>query len=197
VLKICKRCGVEKSKIEFSRDSQKSDGLRSYCKSCISVSAKLYTAKHKDQQRQYAAKWREDNRELLRLKYRKNYNREAERERKKQQRSNPEFRAKLNCYLKGWRLRNPDKLKESYKKQYPLRKKRLKLATPVWLTDDQKNEIRTIYKQCRTMTEFHEMQFHVDHIEPLRGKASCGLHVPWNLQIIPAEENLKKNNKLT
>lgn|SRR5574343_184031 len=37
--------------------------------------------------------------------------------------------------------------------------------------------------------------WHVDHIQPLKGKNICGLHIWSNLQVIPKIHNLKKGNK--
>lgn len=68
-------------------------------------------------------------------------------------------------------------------------------AMPKWLDEMQKMQIQWFYAAARMMTETTGIQHHVDHIEPLRGWKSCGLHVPWNLQCIPAAQNVKKNIK--
>ena len=67
-------------------------------------------------------------------------------------------------------------------------------ATPCWLTKDQKDYMQRIYKVCAKVSERTGKQHHVDHIVPLKGNNVCGLHVPWNLSIIPAPMNLQKGN---
>ena len=65
-------------------------------------------------------------------------------------------------------------------------KRRAKMDTPLYRNN--KSEIIEIYKH-------RPAGYHVDHIVPINGTDVCGLHVPWNLQYLPAQENIKKGNK--
>lgn len=67
-----------------------------------------------------------------------------------------------------------------------------KNATPLWFSLDDAKQIRDIFKQREQLTKQTGIDHHVDHIIPLNGTTVCGLHVPWNLRIIPAIENLSK-----
>jgi len=65
--------------------------------------------------------------------------------------------------------------------------------SPSWLSEADLFEIRCIYNYCSSLND-SGLKYHVDHIIPLKGDIVSGLHVPLNLQVIPAIENIRKNN---
>ena len=73
------------------------------------------------------------------------------------------------------------------------RRARLKNAMPKWVN---KKDVEYIYKKTVEKSLRYGKPYHVDHIIPLCGKYVSGLHVPWNLRIISAQENMKKSNKV-
>ena len=98
----------------------------------------------------------------------------------------------VNSYNDNWRRANPDK---HAARQAERRASKLK-ATPNWLSDEQKAHIKRLYALSKTMSEITGIAYHVDHIIPLNHKEVCGLHVPWNLQVLRADLNIKKSNLL-
>ena len=68
--------------------------------------------------------------------------------------------------------------------------------TPQWSLDNLgiQFELECIYKYCAALNALG-LNYHVDHIVPLQGENVSGLHLPWNLQVIPAIENVSKKNK--
>ena len=67
--------------------------------------------------------------------------------------------------------------------------------TPSWLSKEERKQIRLVYKERdRLNKEAGYVKYHVDHVFPLVGDNVSGLHVLNNLEIITAEENLRKNN---
>ena len=54
------------------------------------------------------------------------------------------------------------------------------------------SELEQIYKEARKISASTNVKHEVDHIVPLNGKIVCGLHVPWNLRIIPKSVNVRR-----
>ena len=96
-----------------------------------------------------------------------------------------------NFHSKRWKKENPEKRHADVAKR---RASKL-MRTPVWLDATQKAEIDFTYEYCAALRSIG-MDYHVDHIVPLQGRTVSGLHVPFNLQVIHAKDNLRKANNL-
>jgi hypothetical protein len=90
---------------------------------------------------------------------------------------------------KKYRTENRGRLNALYMKRYAQKKN----AMPTWA--DQK-AIAAFYTEARERTRTTGIVWHVDHIVPLQHKRVCGLHVEYNLQLLPAKENRVKSNSL-
>lgn len=95
-------------------------------------------------------------------------------------------------YVKKWNASNKHVINEGRRRRQAAEI----MATPVWLVAADLEAMRKIYKHAIEQQTAHGVKFHVDHIVPLQGNIVCGLHVPWNLQVIPAHENQIKHNKV-
>lgn len=65
-------------------------------------------------------------------------------------------------------------------------------ATPRWLSAEDKQKIRELYREAKRLTALTGELHVVDHIVPKIGKTVCGLHVPWNLQVMHWRPNAVK-----
>jgi 5-methylcytosine-specific restriction endonuclease McrA len=82
--------------------------------------------------------------------------------------------------VRDWEKANPEK-RGWYRRKA---KQSIDRARPPWIDS---KALSDIYNNCPPGME-------VDHIVPLRGKNVSGLHVPWNLQYLTAQENRRKGN---
>lgn len=171
----------------------------------------LVVDKYARQKRYY-----QKNREkvLARIKIYKSKNKERYKEYNKEywasHKNNKEFRDKENARALAWYHANFEKIKEKKyardkewrsknkgiinfhtNKRYTARKQRL----PIWLTEENKLQIKALYKLASSLTKSTGVPWHVDHIIPLQGKNVSGLHVPENLQVIEGVINISKNNR--
>jgi len=190
--KICGKCNQEKSINDFSRCSQKADGYQHACKSCVKQKNEAYYLSNKprllekNKERYIVNKdsileqtriYKDKNKSVILEKQKEYYseNKEYYRDYNKQyEQVNRSKRVAINSKRRAAKLQ----------------------ALPKWLTKDELEQIEELFLCARMFKLYTGEEYHVDHIVPLQGENVCGLHVPWNLQVIPAKENLSKSNKL-
>jgi len=100
-------------------------------------------------------------------------------------------RVKIREIASRWQRNNKGKVNANTALRHTAKMSR----TPLWLTAEDKLHIRCLYQLSAMRSRESDVEWNVDHIIPLQGKTVSGLHVPWNLQVIPASVNFRKNNR--
>jgi flagellum-specific peptidoglycan hydrolase FlgJ len=183
-LKYCYSCKQEKELIYFNKNKRNKDGYATECRDC-KIS--------------YLAKYREENREVLREKDRafKEQHREVINERNRVsyhiKKVDEEFLEKKRKHHRTYKSRNKGKVNSDTAKRYTAKMKRI----PKWVTKDELKQISELYKLATKISQETGIPHHVDHEVPLQGEFVSGLHTISNLRIITAQENCSKNNKFS
>lgn len=141
----------------------------------INQKAKEYYQKNRDKIKEQVSQYYQENKEA-RDEYREEY-----------RKANP---AKEKVWKKRCAERNP----ETFKRRQDKRRSLLKHARPAWLSEFDLFVIREAKSLAKVRTKVTGIDWHTDHIVPIVSDIVCGLDVPWNIQVIPAKENLKKSN---
>jgi hypothetical protein len=97
----------------------------------------------------------------------------------------------LKEYQKEWYQANKDELRP--KRIARVRMREDGMDTPIARMFIKETE--AIYNEARRRTIETGVMYVVDHIWPIKGRLSCGLHVPYNLRVITHAENALKSNK--
>jgi hypothetical protein len=191
-MKSCVTCGESKELEFFYRRKDSPDGYRNDCKSCRKGKS------HSNYFSNLADK-REWHRENHRKKVEANPNWHVEHYAKNKDKMS-EYSAKY--YLtknREKRIKQAKEWAENNKGRANANKKAYKIAKiqacPPWLSEEDRWMVQEVYELAQLRSDMLGLSWHVDHVVPLRGKAVSGLHVPWNLQVIPGVENMSKSNK--
>ena len=100
-------------------------------------------------------------------------------------------REKIRKIASNWQKNNKGTVNANTAFRHTAKMQRM----PKWLSAFDKLKIKCLYQVSAMYNRESNIEWHVDHIVPLQGESVSGLHVPWNLRVIPAIENIKKNNR--
>lgn len=168
--------------------------------------ARQWAKANPERKRENHKQWRKNNpeyyytnREKLREKSRRWYQKHAESRQEYARHYRQKNLERLRERDRLWHKENPEQSRERAAFSRAAKRR----ATPPWLTPEHRKQMRALHAEARRLKKATGIPHHVDHIIPLQAKfnlrgkqIACGLHVPWNLQVMPGPENCAKNCKL-
>jgi hypothetical protein len=187
-MKLCLQCKITKSFDEFHKRTRSKDGFHHYCKTCCNQ----YYQNNSETRKLYSKNYRLVNAHIISSKMKNYYTNNIDYHKELRHTYYLSNKVKVNSYNSLYRKDNKG-VCNAATTHYRLVKKK---STPQWLSQVQLEDIKEFYNLAQDLAWLNQdgKAFHVDHIVPLRGKIVCGLHVPWNLQLLPGDLNFKKSN---
>jgi len=179
-MKHCYNCKTLKDLSEFYRNKSKKDGLTDECKVCAKNRGNKFRKNNLEKCKKWYKKYAEEHKDEALLRAKEWYKNNKERKQEYDKQYAKENRDKRRLASKKNRETHP----KTKRADTALRRAQRINATPKWVD---RKALKQIYENCPDGC-------HVDHIIPLKGNGVCGLHVPWNLQYLKAEDNLRKSN---
>lgn len=198
-MKLCPKCSKYLDAINFYKSSKSKDGLQGYCKSCSKTINEVrreggyfrdYRTKNADKIAEYRADYRERNDSAIRESSRLYREFNAEKVAESRKKYAKENREKVLESSRAYQKANRHKYAAWASKRRMISRQ----AEPSWLSCDHKKQIGLIWGLSELKTFVSGHPYEVDHIVPLQSKEVCGLHVPWNLQVVPRSDNRRKRN---
>lgn len=171
-MKNCNDCRCTLPLEAFGAYRSSKDGLQLICKLCRGLRSAAWTDANPD-------KVKARNREKRPL---------TEAKKVRQAEWANANRDKVRANAKKWRTSHRDQVAAKTRKRQIAKLK----ATPQWANEFFVDEA---YHLAKIRTDLFGFPWHVDHIVPLNSPIVCGLHNEFNLQVIPAVENIKKGNR--
>lgn len=177
-MKTCTRCKMTKPYTDFSKLTKARDGYQYQCKEC-----KLEQQKSNPNRTNVVKKYRDANREVCNERSIKSQNKKRE------------YYTQKSL---DWQKANRDRVNANRRKNYKINpsieiervRRRKNRINGNKLEPAYQAEVDGIYLFCSIFKGFE-----VDHVVPLNGELVSGLHVPYNLQILPVRENRSKGNR--
>lgn len=211
--KRCSKCGATKPILDFYKQ-----GRAAYCIPCekqykrehylanadrIKAKSAQWNAENPERKSETNKEWRKVNHERCLANarqwvernqakrkdiYTKSRLTNIESYRDREARYREQNREQCNKRTSFWKRLNKEKLTFYFHR----RRAATLQAMPSWANED---AIFEVFKRAQELTAETGVLHHVDHIVPLLSGLVCGLHCEANLRVIPASENLKKNNR--
>ena len=214
--KTCKGCFQVKPISLFHKHKQMADGHLNFCKVCHYEKTKLNRLANPESRKAEHARLREREGFMTMAEYTEKRQKNSKGRKATLRDYVLKNKEKIKAYQQNYDQENKERIAlrkaETISKRrevkklwiknnlglvlaYCAKRRAAKLQrTPSWLTEFDKLKIQCYYQVASMRSRESGQNWHVDHIIPLQGENVCGLHVPNNLQIIPAIENMRKNN---